>query len=89
MKGLERDKVRYEWVIERKTHLENNIRRSLEEIASLEKVLNASAQDKDTIRKEMERQRRELEEILFKTSGKKVSIVVPEENQGEVTEASK
>jgi hypothetical protein len=86
LKGLERDKNRYEWVIERKTHLENNIKRSLEEIASLEKVMEASAQDKEGIRKEMERQRHELEDILFKTSGKKVSIVVPEEPKPEETE---
>jgi hypothetical protein len=80
IKDMEREKARYEWAIERKTHLENNIRRSLEEIGSLESVLNTSARDKDTIRKEMERQKHELEDILFKTSGKKVSIVVPEEN---------
>ncbi|MCJ7816868.1 MAG: hypothetical protein MUP55_03335 [Candidatus Aenigmarchaeota archaeon] len=79
LKDLERDRNRYEWVVERKSHLENNIKRSLEEIGSLEKVMEASAQDKENIRKEMERQRRELEDIIFKTSGKKVSIVVPEE----------
>jgi vacuolar-type H+-ATPase subunit I/STV1 len=78
LRGLERDRGRYEWVIERKSHLENNIKRALEEIASLEKVLDSSAKDKDTIRKEMERQKRELEDILYKTSGKKVSIVVPD-----------
>jgi len=79
LKDLERDRNRYEWVVERKSHLENNIKRSLEEIASLEKVMEASAQDKESIRKEMERQKHELEDILFKTSGKKVSIVVPED----------
>ena len=79
LKDLERDRNRYEWVVERKSHLENNIKRALEEIASLEKVMEASAQDKENIRKEMERQKHELEDILFKTSGKKVSIVVPEE----------
>jgi hypothetical protein len=83
MKELEREKNRYEYVIERKIHLENNIKRALEEIASLEKVLNASAQDKEAIRKEMERQRSELEDILYKSSGKKVSIVVPEEPKPE------
>jgi hypothetical protein len=79
LKDLERDRNRYEWVVERKNHLENNIKRSLEEIGSLEKVMEASAQDKENIRKEMERQKHELEDIIFKTSGKKVSIVVPEE----------
>jgi chromosome segregation ATPase len=83
LRDLERDKNRYEWVIERKTHLENNIKHALEEIASLEKVLDTSAQDKEGIRKEMERQKKELEDILFKTSGKKVSIVVPEESKPE------
>ncbi len=78
-KVLERERSRYEWAIERKAHLENSIRRNLDEIASLEKVLNASAQDKESIRKEMERQKQELEDIIFKSSGKKVSIVVPQE----------
>jgi chromosome segregation ATPase len=83
LKDLERDRNRYEWVMERKNHLENNIKRSLEEIASLEKVMEASAKDKEGIRKEMERQRQELEDIIFKTSGKKVSIVVPDEKPSE------
>ncbi len=83
LKDLDRDKGRYEWVIERKSHLENNIKRALEEIASLEKVLDTSARDKDTIRKEMERQKKELEDILYKTSGKKVNIVVPEDQKPE------
>ena len=78
LRELERDRGRYEWVIERKSHLENNIKRALEEIASLEKVMEASAKDKEGIRKEMQRQKKELEDIIFKTSGKKVSIVVPE-----------
>jgi chromosome segregation ATPase len=78
LKDLERDKNRYEWVIERKNHLENNIRRSLEEIASLEKVMEASSQDKESIRKEMVRQKHELEDIIFRSSGKKVNIVVPQ-----------
>jgi len=88
LKDLERDRNRYEWVVERKNHLENNIKRSLEEIGSLEKVMEASAQDKENIRKEMERQRRELEDIIFKTSGKKVSIVVPEDAKEEKEEAA-
>jgi chromosome segregation ATPase len=83
LKDLDRDKGRYEWVIERKSHLENNIKRALEEIASLEKVLDTSARDKDTIRKEMDRQKKELEDILYKTSGKKVNIVVPEDQKPE------
>ncbi|MCX6814184.1 MAG: hypothetical protein NTY20_00820 [Candidatus Aenigmarchaeota archaeon] len=83
LKDLERDRNRYEWVVERKSHLENNIKRSLEEIASLEKILGASAKDKENIRKEMERQKQELEDIIYKTSGKKVSIVVPEDAKEE------
>lgn len=89
MKDLERDRGRYEWVVERKSHLENNIKRALEEIASLEKVLDTSARDKDSIRKEMGRQKKELEDILYKTSGKKVSIVVPEETKPEEKEEAK
>ena len=81
IKEMERDKGRYEWAIERKDHLESNIKRALEEIASLEKLLNTSGQDKENIRKEMVRQRQELEEIIYKSSGKKVSIVVPEEKE--------
>jgi hypothetical protein len=87
LKELERDRSRYEWAIERKNHLENNIKRSLEEIASLEKVMEASAKDKEGIRKEMERQKQELEDIIFKTSGKKVSIVVPEDAKEETTDS--
>ncbi|MEM5812430.1 MAG: hypothetical protein QW286_01810 [Candidatus Aenigmatarchaeota archaeon] len=81
LKELERDKNRYEWIVERKNHLENSIKRSLEEIASLEKILFSSAKDRESIRKEMERHKQELEEIIYKTSGKKVSIVIPEEQK--------
>ena len=88
LRDLERDRVRYEWVMERKTHLENNIKRALEEIASLEKVLDTSARDKEDIRKEMERQKHELEDIIFRSSGKKVSIVVPEEAEAKLEQAN-
>ena len=77
-KEKERDRNRYLWAIERKSHLEISIKRALEEITSLEKLLVASAEDKEVIRKEIGRQKQELEDILFKTSGKKVSILVPQ-----------
>jgi hypothetical protein len=49
--------------------------------------MEASAKDKEGIRKEMERQKQELEDIIFKTSGKKVSIVVPEDAKEETTDS--
>jgi len=78
LKERERDRNRYAWAIERKNHLESSIKRSLEEISSLEKILVASVEDKAALKQEIVRQKQELEDIIYRSSGKKVSIVVPD-----------